>query len=369
MSARHRTDVLWAGRRVLVTGHSGFKGTWLTLWLEQHGADVVGVSLDPPSSPSLMQVIGDVSRRAYRTDITDFSSLMAVFAQEQPDIVFHMAAQSLVGTAYADPIRTYQVNAMGTANLLEAVRHTSSVRVVVIVTSDKCYENQEWDYPYRETDRLGGFDPYSASKACAELMVDSYRRAYFAAGQPVGLATVRAGNVIGGGDWAAHRLVPDVVRALASGRPVRLRRPDAVRPWQHVLEPLAGYVALAEHLWRDPQGYSEAWNFGPDPTSHWTVGDVVDQILAQWGTGTVDVLPETPWHDAGVLALDSSKSRRRLGWGPVWTADEALVQTIDWYRRYYQDASASARLRDFSRSQLADFMERARRPERRGLND
>lgn len=348
-------DSVWHGRRVLVTGHSGFKGTWLTLWLAQLGAEVVGVSLSPVSSPSMLEAVGDMSRRAYHVDITDGTKLAAVFEQEQPDVVFHLAAQALVGASYMDPIRTYEVNAMGTANVLEAVRCTPSVRVVVVVTSDKCYDNREWHHPYRETDQLGGFDPYSASKACAELIVDSYRRAYFAAGQTVGVATVRAGNVIGGGDWAPNRLVPDVVRAIYGGKPIRLRFPDAVRPWQHVLEPLAGYLSLAEQLWRDPPGFSEAWNFGPDPADQWRVRDVVTQLLNLWGVGTAEVSPDAPWHDSGRLALDSTKSRLRLGWRPVWNAEEAFERTVEWYRRYYHAPSYHAGLREFTLGQLADF--------------
>lgn len=368
-TASRRDSSLWHGRRVLVTGHSGFKGTWLTLWLAQLGAEVVGVSLDPPSAPSMTQVIGDMSHRAYRADIAEPAQLATIFEHEQPDIVFHAAAQPLVGLSYADPIHTYQVNAMGTANLLEAVRQTPSARVVVIVTSDKCYDNREWDYPYRETDRLGGFDPYSASKACAEIIVDSYRRAYFSANQTVGVATVRAGNVIGGGDWAPDRLVPDVVRALQSGHPVPLRRPEAVRPWQHVLDPLRGYLLLAENLWRDPQRYSEPWNFGPDPTDQLSVRDVVNQIIGRWGTGTADVLPEPPWHDAGLLALDSTKSRRRLGWRPVWTAAEAIDRAITWYQHYYQAPNDIASHREFTLSQLRDFMRRSTTNQRSGFYD
>ena len=368
-TASREDSSLWYGRRVLVTGHSGFKGTWLTLWLAQLGAEVIGVSLDPPSAPSMAQVIGDVSHRAYRADITEPAQIATVFEHEQPDIVFHAAAQPLVGLSYEDPIHTYQVNAMGTANLLEAIRNTASVRVVVIVTSDKCYDNREWDYPYRETDRLGGFDPYSASKACAEIIVDSYRRAYFAADQTVGIATVRAGNVIGGGDWSSDRLVPDVVRSLQRGHPVHLRRPEAVRPWQHVLDPLRGYLLLAENLWREPQRYSEAWNFGPNPTDQLSVRDVVNQLVGRWGTGTSEVLPEPPWHDAGLLALDSTKSRRRLGWRPVWTAAEAISRAIAWYQRYYEAPDDATSLREFTLSQLRDFMRHSTTTQRSGFYD
>lgn len=349
------SDSVWRGRRVLVTGHSGFKGTWLTLWLVYLGAEVIGVSLDAPSTPSMAQAVGDSSHRAYRVDITDSAAVKAVFGQEQPDMVFHGAAQPLVGSSYRDPIETYRVNALGTANVLEAIRSVPSARVAVIITSDKCYDNQEWDYPYRETDRLGGFDPYSASKACAELIVDSYRRAYFSS-QTVGVATVRAGNVIGGGDWALHRLVPDAMRALHAGKSIRLRCPDAIRPWQHVLEPLAGYLRLAEHLWRDPKGYSEAWNFGPDPAEQLRVRDVVAKLIALWGSGTVKILNEAPWHDAGLLTLDSTKSRRRLGWRPVWTAAEAFERTVEWYYRYYRAPVNSVDLREFTLSQIKDFI-------------
>lgn len=365
----HGNDSVWYGRRVLITGHSGFKGTWLTLWLAQLGAEVIGVSLNPPSAPSMMELLGDMSLRAYRADITDPAHLKAIFEQERPDIVFHAAAQPLVGASYQDPINTYQVNAMGTANLLEAVRHTGSVRVVVVVTSDKCYDNREWDYPYRENDRIGGFDPYSASKACAELIADSYRRAFLSDGQTVGVATVRAGNVIGGGDWAPDRLVPDVIRAVQGGHPVHLRRPESVRPWQHVLDPLRGYLLLAENLWRDPKGYSETWNFGPDPADQLSVHDVVTELLRLWGSGAAEVLPDRPWHDAGLLALDSTKSHRRMGWHPVWTATEALDRTIEWYQRYYRAPDDRLSLREFTLSQLRDFMRDSTTVRRRGFHD
>src|SRR5271157_2901498 len=258
----------WNGRRVLLTGHTGFKGGWLCLWLQQMGTELCGIALEPPKTLSLFQDAGvERGMRSVIGDIRDIDLLKRTFAEHRPEMVFHLAAQPLVLSSYEDPLYTYSTNVMGTANVLEAARHTDSLRAVVVVTTDKCYENREWEWPYRETDRLGGYDPYSNSKACAELVVSAYRNSFFNPADysrhGVAVASVRAGNVIGGGDWAEGRLVPDIIRAFIDERPVRIRNPHAIRPWQHVLEPLRGYIAVADSLWEAGLKSGEAWNFGP----------------------------------------------------------------------------------------------------------
>lgn len=326
---------VWQDRRVLVTGHTGFKGGWLALWLHGLGARVAGYALDPPTTPSffqataLHQVLDD-----RRGDIRDAAATRAAVDAVAPEVVFHLAAQPLVRDSYRLPVETYATNVVGTASVLDACRACPSVRAVVVITTDKCYENREWDRGYVETDALGGHDPYSSSKACAELVCDAYRRSFFTdATAPVGLATARAGNVIGGGDWARDRLVPDVVRAAADGTTVPIRHPAATRPWQHVLEPLAGYLVLAERLLADPVAHAEPWNFGPAPADDATVRQVLDRLATLW-PGHVrwrhDDAPHP--HEAGRLRLDSSKARQRLAWQPRLGLDDALRLTVDWYR-------------------------------------
>lgn len=329
----------WAGKRVFVTGHTGFKGAWLCAWLEQMGAHVGGFALPPETEPSLC-VLAGVEQRidAVHGDIRDADAIAHAVARFVPEIVLHLAAQALVRRSYIDPVETFATNVMGTVNLLEATRRTSSVRAVVVVTSDKCYENQEWLWPYREDATLGGHDPYSASKACGELVVASWRRSFPAAA----VATARAGNVIGGGDWASDRLVPDCMRALQAGAAIELRNPAATRPWQHVLEPLSGYLLLAERLWKDGEFAAEAWNFGPPMEDVWPVAQVVDRIAAQWGNnaGWVESAGVQP-HEAGLLAVDAGKARARLGWRPLLRLHEALAWTADWYRRQHEGEAAA----------------------------
>ena len=328
----------WAGRSVFVTGHTGFKGGWLSLWLHQLGAKVHGYALDPPTVPSLFEIarIADLLDSDTRRDLADLEALRTALAQTQPEVIFHLAAQPLVRESYKDPIGTLATNVVGTAHLLQAVRSVETVRAVVIVTTDKVYENREWVYPYREVDPLGGYDPYSASKAAAEIVVSSYRSSFFAKakGKPsVHVATARAGNVIGGGDWAHDRLVPDCLRAFANGEPVQLRYPQAVRPWQHVLEPLFGYLLLAERLLgADASSYASAWNFGPDASGDATVGKVAQTIASYWGSSAQLELNTEVDHpyEAGVLRLDISRSREKLGWHPQWTLLQALRSTVDW---------------------------------------
>ncbi|MBT8335228.1 MAG: CDP-glucose 4,6-dehydratase [Gemmatimonadetes bacterium] len=333
----HRLAKFFDGRSVLVTGHTGFKGAWLAAWLRRLGARVSGFALPPEAGrPALFDELDLASRvSSHLGDLRDREAVAAALGAEQPEIVFHLAAQSLVRRSYRDPLETWSTNIMGTAHLLEAVRATPSVRTVVVVTSDKCYENREWDLAYRESDALGGHDPYSASKGAQEILATSYRRSFLDGRDPrTGLATARAGNVIGGGDWSEDRLLPDIVRALTAGEAVPIRRPGAVRPWQHVLEPLAGYLALAMHLRGDPETFGNAWNFGPDPSGSGTVREVVEQALESWGSGSWTDLSsrDDGPHEAGLLRLDCSRAMTRLDWRPVLDRGRAVDWTLSWYR-------------------------------------
>jgi CDP-glucose 4,6-dehydratase len=343
------TPELWRGRSVMVTGHTGFKGGWLSLWLHRLGAKIHGYALDPPTSPSLFEAAGLASVLAsdVRADLTELGALRAAFARARPEVVLHLAAQPLVRESYRDPLRTLASNVMGTANVLEAVRASESVRAVVVVTTDKVYENREWQYRYREVDPLGGHDPYSASKAAAEIVTASYRASFFtgAAGHPARVATARAGNVVGGGDWAADRLVPDCLRAFACNEVVRLRYPHAVRPWQHVLEPLSGYLRIAEAL-LGPRGdeLAGAWNFGPNPEGDLTVGEVAHEVARLWGGGArVEYAPsEVHPAEAGLLRLDSTRAHTALRWRPSWPIGAALEHTVAWHRAWLEGADMRA---------------------------
>lgn len=331
----------WRGKRVFITGHTGFKGGWLSLWLQKLGAEVTGYSLPAPTSPSLFESarVAD-GMNSLLHDVRDIDSLRAALARQAPQVVFHLAAQPLVRFSYANPRETYETNVMGTVNLLEAVRQTDGVRAVVIVTSDKCYENREWIGSYRETDPMGGHDPYSSSKGCVELVAAAFRNSFFSSdknGKHVtALATARAGNVIGGGDWGKDRLVPDAVRAFAAGRPAVIRRPDAVRPWQHVLEPLSGYLLLAERLYAGDTIFAEGWNFGPDITEALPVGKIIERLSKLWGGQATWLLDKRDHpYEAICLKLDSSKARGRLGWRPRWSLDRALEATVEWYKTFH----------------------------------
>jgi CDP-glucose 4,6-dehydratase len=329
----------WHGCRVLLTGHTGFKGSWLSLWLEELGAIVCGVALNPPTDPSLF----DEARvaqgvRSEIVDILNLERLKSIVREFRPEIVFHMAAQALVRESYEDPVGTYATNVIGTVNLLESSRGCDSIRAIVVITSDKCYKNEEWVWPYRESDQLGGYDPYSNSKACAELVVSSYRNSFFPPAHyshhGVAIATARAGNVIGGGDWAKDRLIPDIMRAFAAKETVKIRRPDAVRPWQHVLEPLSGYLRLAERLFTGGVEYGGAWNFGPENTDAQTVRWIVDRLAEEWGeNGRWQVDTEESPHEAQTLKLDWSKAANSLDWRPILPLATALRLTAEWYRR------------------------------------
>lgn len=350
----------WDGRRVLLTGHTGFKGSWLALWLASMGARVTGFALDPPTQPSLWDVVrAGAGIESMHADVLDRAALDVALARARPEIVFHLAAQSLVRTSYEDPVGTLATNVLGTAHLLDALRHRPGVRAAVIVTSDKCYENREWDWGYREHEPLGGRDPYSASKGCAELVTAAFRASFFAAGAgATAIASARAGNVIGGGDWAEGRIVPDVARALAAGETVRLRSPGAVRPWQHVLDPLAGYLRLAEALCEDPQRHAEAWNFGPLDTDAVSVRELVERMLRLWDPeGEIGIDAGEHPHEAHVLRLDSAKARTRLGWRPRLGLEQALAWTVEWYRAHADGRDLAA----LTRAQIGRYMEVAAR--------
>lgn len=323
----------YAGKRVFVTGHTGFKGTWLTMLLRDAGATVRGFALPPESTPNHFTLLGlDRKMDHISGDIRDFAAVERAINEFQPDYVFHLAAQALVRRSYADPVSTISTNVVGSTHVMEAVRRCESVRAFVYITSDKCYENLEWVWGYRETDALGGHDPYSASKAAAEVVFSAYARSFFAQRPTLGAATTRAGNVIGGGDWAADRIVPDIVRAITAGEPVRLRNPRATRPWQHVLEPLGGYLMLGAYLHAEPANYRGAWNFGPTTQKVRTVHEVTNTIIEHLKRGSVELSPDTSGpHEAHLLQLNCDKAHQELGWYPRWDVDQTLTATAGWY--------------------------------------
>lgn len=347
----------WQGRRVFVTGHTGFKGGWLCLWLASRGAQIRGYSLDPSTDPNLFSaasvasVLDDV-----RGDIRDSARLEASLAEFAPEAVFHLAAQPLVQHSYADPLGTYSTNIMGTVHVLEAIRKTPGVRAVVCVTTDKCYENRNWSWPYRETDALGGHDPYSSSKACAEIVCAAFRHSYFPVDRlhehHVAVATARAGNVIGGGDWAEDRLIPDLLRGFSEKRPALIRRPMAVRPWQHVLEPLQGYIMLAERLLEELAPFASAFNFGPSEADAWPVERVASRLAEMWGEGAVWKRDPQPWmQETHALRLDASRAHAELGWRSHLDLDNALEWTLKWYRQWQQGTD----MKKATLEQIANF--------------
>lgn len=345
----------WKGKKVLVTGHTGFKGSWLSLWLQKLGAKVVGYALPPPTEPSLFEVarVGE-GMTSIEGDVRDLRSLEGTIAAHRPEIVIHMAAQAIVRAGYEDPVETYSTNVLGTVNLLEAIRTTPSARVVVAVTSDKCYENLEIERGYREAhDALGGRDPYSSSKACAELVARSYRDSFLAAADPpVAVGTARAGNVIGGGDWARDRLVPDLMRALLARRRLYIRYPEAVRPWQHVLDPVGGYLRLAECLWQGGDRFSEAWNFAPDDDKLLSVREIVHLIQELWDDPVeVELAPGPHPHEHTLLRLDPGKARSKLDWAPRLATPRALRWVVEWFRGYREDRD----MRELTASQIERY--------------
>jgi CDP-glucose 4,6-dehydratase len=356
-----RDSSFWTGRSVFVTGHTGFKGGWLIVWLHQLGAEVHGYALDPPTVPSLFEVarIRPLLSSDTRADLADFACLRSAMRDAQPEVVFHLAAQPLVRESYRDPLGTFTTNTLGTARVLEAARASDGVRAVVLVATDKVYADLGSDLPFRESDPLGGQDPYSASKAAAELVAASYRSSFFSgdAGHSARVATARSGNVIGGGDWASDRLIPDCLRAFEAGRPARLRHPDSVRPWQHVLEPLSGYLRLAERLEAaDGEAYATSWNFGPDSSDEATVAQVADLVAAGWGDGAIvehAITSDGP-HETRVLKLDTSRARTALRWAPRWPLTEAVRWTVSWHRAW----SSGADMLSICRSQIDAYQKR-----------
>lgn len=347
----------WSGKRVLITGHTGFKGSWLCLWLQRCVASVCGYSLDPPTQPNLFDAAQVAHGMTSITgDVRDVEYLNEVFSEHNPDIVIHMAAQPLVRYSYSHPVETYSTNVMGTVNILEAVRQAGCVRVVIIITSDKCYENKEWIWGYRENEAMGGHDPYSSSKGCAELITSAYRRSYFeisgSRNDYTAIASVRAGNVIGGGDWGKDRLVPDIMAAFIRGEAVVIRNPNAIRPWQHVLDPLNGYLCLAERLWTDSK-YAEAWNFGPQSLEAKPVGWIVKELARLWGDGAEWKLESDRQgpHEATDLKLDSAKARTLLGWRSRLDIFSALEWVVEWYKNYHEDHN----MRELTEAQIVRY--------------
>lgn len=337
----HVDPQFWSGKKVFLTGHTGFKGGWLTVWLSSMGAKVTGFSLQPNTKPNLFQVceISSMCKESHIEDIRNLDELCNAMKLTSPDIVIHMAAQALVHYSYSNPVETYEINIMGTVHVLEAVRACGSVKAVVLVTTDKCYENREWVWGYRENEPMGGYDPYSNSKGCAELVISSYRQSFFSekeyAAHGVAIASARAGNVIGGGDWSADRLIPDAVRAFESGLPLTIRSPLATRPWQHVLEPLSGYMVLAQALYEQGIIFNGAWNFGPNDADTRTVQEVVEILIDQWGgAASWQKNGQSTPHEAHFLKLDCSKARNNLAWSPHWSIEKAIEAIVQWQTVY-----------------------------------
>ena len=349
----------WQGKKVFITGYSGFKGSWLCLWLHSLGSRLSGYALTPPTCPSLFEVARIGALGEFVTgDVRNADTLQSVMLQANPDVVFHLAAQPLVLDSYRDPVGTYATNVMGTVNLLEAARHCTSIKSIVNVTTDKCYENKEWVWGYREQDPLGGYDPYSSSKSCSELVTAAYRSSFFSpsayAQHGVAVATARAGNVFGGGDWAANRLVPDILRAFIAGNPAILRNPHSIRPWQHVLEPLGGYLLLAEKLFSEGASYAESWNFGPKDVDARPVEWLARKLCEVWGNGaTFEIQPISQPHEANYLKLDCSKAATRLGWQPRWDLRQGLEHVVEWTKAY----QAGADMRQVSLRQIQTYEE------------
>lgn len=358
---------IYENKKILITGHTGFKGSWLSIWLKELGAQVIGYSLEPPTEPSNFEACGLHGRVIHiHGDVRNQEQLLSVFKEYKPEFVFHLAAQPLVRLSYNEPRMTYETNVMGTVNLFEAVRAIDSVRVVINITSDKCYENKAWVWGYRENDPMGGYDPYSSSKGCAELVTAAYRKSFFDpeknGDNKVALSSVRAGNVIGGGDWGQDRLVPDCARALSCKKPIAIRNPGAIRPWQHVLDPLFGYLLLGAKMYDNNLIYSGAWNFGPSVVEDMTVEELVQMMIKYWGSGsfTVPTSSQPPessvHHEAEWLKLDCSKACRFLRWKPRYNIEKALYKTVEWYKMYYNGANKEEIYQN-NRLQIIKYME------------
>lgn len=332
----------YRGKRVLITGHTGFKGSWLAIWLNELGAEIIGVANNPFSDKDnyVLSKIGEKIKADIRADIRDGERMKDIFHEYQPEIVFHLAAQPLVRLSYDIPVETYETNVMGTINVMEAIRQTKSVKVGVMITTDKCYENREHIWGYREDEPMGGYDPYSSSKGCCELAISSWRRSFFNPANygekhNVSLASVRAGNVIGGGDWATDRIIPDCIRALEADKPIDIRSPHSIRPWQHVLEPLSGYMLLAQKMWSEPTSYCEGWNFGPHMESVTNVWEVAEKVVKNYGCGKLQNLSDpNALHEAKLLMLDITKAKVKLGWQPRMNIEQCIALVIDWYKKY-----------------------------------
>ncbi|MDU3336063.1 CDP-glucose 4,6-dehydratase [Paraclostridium bifermentans] len=348
---------IYKDKVVLVTGHTGFKGSWLTIWLELLGAKVIGYSLEPNTNPSLFKVCeleNDIV--SILGDIRDEKNLHIVIEKYKPEIVFHMAAQPLVRDSYENPKETYEINVMGCISLFEAIRKTKSVKTIVNITTDKCYENKEWVYGYRENDPMGGYDPYSSSKACVELLTNSYRKSFFE-DKGVEISTVRAGNVIGGGDWAKDRLIPDIAKSIISNNDICIRNPNAIRPWQHVLEPLSGYLWLGALMIEGNNNYSDGWNFGPENVDILSVKEILDLTIGIWGRGSYALDLSKNVHEANLLKLDISKAKSKLGWRPLYNSNQAIAETVEWYKTYYQDSNIN--MKKFTINQIKKYVKYA----------
>ncbi len=345
----------WKDKKVFLTGHTGFKGGWLTLWLASMGAKVTGYSLAPQTVPNFYDVsqINSLIEKSHIANVCDLASLRLAMLEAKPDVVIHMAAQPLVRYSYINPVETYSTNVMGTVNILEATRNLDSVRATVIVTTDKCYENKEWIWGYRENESMGGDDPYSSSKGCAELVASAYRKSYFTDGYSSNVvATARAGNVIGGGDWSEDRLIPDAIKAFEASKPLIVRNPSSIRPWQHVLEPLAGYLILAQVLFEKGSVFGAAWNFGPSEDDNYSVQEIVGQLITQWGgIATVKQCESEQKHEAHFLRLDSSKARDQLGWVSKWSVQTAITKVVQWQKAFQLKQS----MQEVSLMQIRDY--------------
>lgn len=347
----------YLGKKVLITGSTGFKGSWLSIWLNKIGAEVIGYSLEPPTTPSMFKICNlDKKITNIIGDIRDDAKLKDVFKKYKPDIVFHLAAQPLVRYSYKSPKETYETNVMGTVNLLEAARESDCVQAVIVITTDKCYENKEWVYAYREIDPMGGHDPYSSSKGCAELVVSSYRNSFYNENK-IALTSVRAGNVIGGGDWAQDRLIPDFVKAVMGNKSISIRNPLAIRPWQHVLEPLSGYLWLGALMLQDRCKYSSAWNFGPEDSDILNVEELLKLAVKAWGKGTIEEDKTKQPYEANFLKLDISKAKMNLKWHPVYDINKAVYETIYWYKAYYENNNE--RMYEYTLKQIQDYEKEA----------
>ena len=348
----------WKNKKVLITGHTGFKGSWLSIWLKLQGADIVGISLDPPTNPSIYERAElSSSMVSLRQDICKLNPVKKIFKTYNPEIVFHMAAQPLVRQSYLDPVQTYETNVMGTLNILEGIRSVNSVRAAVIITSDKCYENTEIRKAYQEDHPMGGYDPYSSSKGAVELLISSYRDSYYPVrhydSHNTAIASVRAGNVVGGGDWAKDRLIPDVIRSLQNKDKLVIRNPNAIRPWQHVLEPLSGYMQLCESLIQDGETFSGAWNFGPPDTNIYTVEFIVDNLMKLWGSQVeYSIITDDVFHEADCLKLDCSKANKKLNWHSKWNIKTTLCKIVEWHKAEQKNFKC----KDFCINQINDYM-------------